>query len=240
MPMLDGILSVEDLELEGTRVFIRVDFNVPLDKKTRTITDDERIQAALPTIRYVIEQGAKVILASHLGRPKGKAVPELSMEPVAARLAELGGFEVHVPDDCIGDAAKKVVQDLRDGQVCLLENLRYHDEEEANDEAFAKELADLARRVRERRLRGRAPRPRLGGRAAQADEHPRHGFPARKGNRVPGQGGGVAGKAVRRRARRREGGGQDRRDRVAAWRSATPSASAAPWPTRCWPHAART
>ena len=141
MPMLDGILSIEDLELEGTRVFIRVDFNVPLDKKTRTITDDERIRAALPTIKYAVEKGAKVILASHLGRPKGKAVPELSMEPVGARLAELGGWEVHVPDDCVGDAAKKVVQDLRDGQVCLLENLRYHDEEEANDEAFAKELA---------------------------------------------------------------------------------------------------
>ena len=144
MPMLDGILSIEDLELEGTRVFIRVDFNVPLDKKTRTITDDERIRAALPTIKYAVEKGAKVILASHLGRPKGKAVPELSMEPVGARLAELGGWEVHVPDDCVGDAAKKVVQDLRDGQVCLLENLRYHDEEEANDEAFAKELAALA------------------------------------------------------------------------------------------------
>ncbi|MCA9597481.1 MAG: phosphoglycerate kinase [Myxococcales bacterium] len=142
--MLDGILSIEDLELEGTRVFIRVDFNVPLDKKTRTITDDERIRAALPTIKYAVEKGAKVILASHLGRPKGKAVPELSMEPVGARLAELGGWEVHVPDDCVGDAAKKVVQDLRDGQVCLLENLRYHDEEEANDEAFAKELAALA------------------------------------------------------------------------------------------------
>src|SRR5262245_15483660 len=144
MAMLDGIRSVDELELAGQRVFIRVDFNVPFDKKTQTITDDERIRAALPTIQFVVGAGAKVILASHLGRPNGKPTPEFSMEPVGARLAELTGLEVHVPDDCVGEAPKKVVQDLRDGQICLLENLRFHAEEEKNDEAFARELASLA------------------------------------------------------------------------------------------------
>ncbi|MCK6537295.1 MAG: phosphoglycerate kinase [Polyangiaceae bacterium] len=141
--MLDGIRCIDELELAGQKVFIRVDFNVPLDKKTRAITDDERIRAALPTVKHAVEAGAKVILASHLGRPKGKPTPEFGMEPVGARLAELTGFEVFVPDDCVGEAAKKVVQDLRDGQVVLLENLRFHAEEEKNDEAFAKELAAL-------------------------------------------------------------------------------------------------
>lgn len=143
MGMLDGIRCIDELELAGQKVFIRVDFNVPLDKKTRAITDDERIRAALPTVKHAVEAGAKVILASHLGRPKGKPTPEFGMEPVGARLAELTGFEVFVPDDCVGEAAKKVVQDLRDGQVVLLENLRFHAEEEKNDEAFAKELAAL-------------------------------------------------------------------------------------------------
>ena len=143
MGMLDGIRCIDELELAGQKVFIRVDFNVPLDKKTRAITDDERIRAALPTVKHAVEAGAKVILASHLGRPKGKPTPEFGMEPVGARLAELTGFEVFVPDDCVGEAAKKVVQDLRDGQVVLLENLRFHAEEEKNDEAFAKDLAAL-------------------------------------------------------------------------------------------------
>jgi phosphoglycerate kinase len=143
MSMLDGIACIDQLELAGQRVFIRVDFNVPLDKKSGKITDDERIRAALPTLTHAVKAGAKVILASHLGRPKGKPTPEYSMEPVGARLAELTGYEVHVPDDCVGDAAKKVVQDLRDGQVALLENLRFHAEEEKNDESFAKELASL-------------------------------------------------------------------------------------------------
>lgn len=143
MGMLDGIRCIDELELTGQKVFIRVDFNVPLDKKTRAITDDERIRAALPTVKHAVEAGAKVILASHLGRPKGKPAPEFGMEPVGARLAELTGYEVFVPDDCVGEAAKKVVQDLRDRQVVLLENLRFHAEEEKNDDAFAKELASL-------------------------------------------------------------------------------------------------
>lgn len=144
MGMLDGIRCIDELELAGQKVFIRVDFNVPLDKKSGKITDDERIRAALPSVKHAMDAGAKVILASHLGRPKGKPTPEYGMEPVGARLAELTGYEVFVPDDCVGEAAKKVVQDLRDGQLVLLENLRFHAEEEKNDEAFAKELASLS------------------------------------------------------------------------------------------------
>jgi phosphoglycerate kinase len=139
---LEGILPIRDLPIENKRVFIRVDFNVPLEDGK--ITDDSRVREALPTIKHALERGARVVLASHLGRPKPGKRTGLSMEPVGARLAELLGVEVHVPEDCIGDAAKKVVYDLRTGQVVLLENLRFHEEEEKNDEAFAKELAKLA------------------------------------------------------------------------------------------------
>ncbi|HEV8550571.1 MAG TPA: phosphoglycerate kinase [Polyangiaceae bacterium] len=143
MAMLDGIKTIDDLPLENKRVFIRVDFNVPLDKASGRITDDERIQASLPTIKKAIASGARVILASHLGRPKGERAPKYSLEPAAARLSELIGQDVFLPDDCIGDAPKKVIGDLRPGQVCLLENLRFHPQEEKNDEAFAKELASF-------------------------------------------------------------------------------------------------
>jgi phosphoglycerate kinase len=138
---MEGIRSIRELPIEGRRLFIRVDFNVPLDGKT--VTDDTRIRASLPTIRHAIERGARVVLASHLGRPKGGRDPKYSLEPAGSVLAGLLGMEVLLADDCIGDGPRKVVGDLRDGQVALLENLRFHPEEEANDEGFARELARL-------------------------------------------------------------------------------------------------
>src|SRR6187402_3379215 len=116
MTTLAGITTIKDLPIENKRVFIRVDFNVPLEEQQdgkMVITDDARIVEALPTIKHAIERGSRVILASHLGRPKKGHDPKLSLEPVGARLAELLGVEVHLPEDCIGDAAKKVVYDLR-------------------------------------------------------------------------------------------------------------------------------
>ncbi len=138
-----AVKNIDELELAGKRVFIRVDFNVPLDKNDRQVTDDTRIRAALPTIRRAIEQKAKVILASHLGRPKGKRVAELSLLPVAERLRDLLEKDVVFPDDCVGAGVKKNVMDMSDGQVVLLENLRFHEEETKNDPAFAEKLASL-------------------------------------------------------------------------------------------------
>jgi phosphoglycerate kinase len=141
MPLPQGIRHVQDLPVEGKRVFARVDFNVPLDKKTQKVTDDSRITATLPTIRHLIERGARIVLGSHLGRPDGQAKPEYSLEPVASRLAELLGTDVVLADEPVGDGARKVVSDLRDGQIGMLENLRFHPGEEANDEQFARTLA---------------------------------------------------------------------------------------------------
>jgi phosphoglycerate kinase len=136
--------TIDALALAGKRVFIRVDFNVPLDDAGR-VTDDARIRAALPTIQYAIKAKAKVILASHLGRPKGK--PEdrekLTLEPAAVRLSELLGEDVILADDCVGDGVRKLVKELKEGQVLLLENLRFHPEEEKNEEGFCRELAAL-------------------------------------------------------------------------------------------------
>lgn len=135
--------TVRDIDVTGRRVLVRVDFNVPLDKKTNEITDDTRIQAALPTIRYLIERRARVILCSHLGRPKG-VTPGLSLKPVAARLAGLLGRPVGTVDDCVGPKAEAAAAALGEGGVLLLENLRFHEEEEKNDPAFARSLASLA------------------------------------------------------------------------------------------------
>jgi phosphoglycerate kinase len=134
-------LSVRDLDLKSKTAFIRVDFNVPLAPGGQEITSDKRIRASLPTIRYVLDQGAAVILASHLGRPKGKPNQEMSLKPVAKRLAELLGKDVKMAPDCIGPEAAKMRP--APGEVLLLENLRFHAEEEKNDPGFSKQLASM-------------------------------------------------------------------------------------------------
>ena len=134
-------LSISDVELRSRRVFMRVDFNVPLaDGK---ITDDTRIEAALPSIQHVIEHGGRLILASHLGRPKGKPDAKYSLKPVANRLVAMLALPVKMASDCVGDDVKQKVAAMQDGDVLLLENLRFHAEEEKNDESFARELASL-------------------------------------------------------------------------------------------------
>jgi phosphoglycerate kinase len=134
-------LSIRDLDLRNKTVFIRVDFNVPLAPGGQEITSDKRIRASIPTIRYALDQGAAVILASHLGRPKGKPNPEMSLKPAAKRLAELLGMEVKMAPDCVGPEVEKMRP--APGQVLLLENLRFHPEEEKNDAGFSKQLAAL-------------------------------------------------------------------------------------------------
>ncbi len=136
------IRRVDQIELKGKRVFIRVDFNVPLNEK-REVTDDTRIVSALPTIQYVCRAGGKAILASHLGRPKGKPDSRYSLAPVAQRLSQRLAKEVSLAPDCVGEEVKAQVQRMKEGEVLLLENLRFHPEEEKNDPAFSKELASL-------------------------------------------------------------------------------------------------
>ena len=135
--------TVKDIDVKGKKVLVRCDFNVPLDAELK-ITDETRINAALPTIKYLLDEGAAVILCSHLGKPKGAVVPKMSLAPVAKSLSEKLGFEVKLAPDCIGEEVAKMAKELECGKAILLENLRFHPEEEANDPAFAKALADLA------------------------------------------------------------------------------------------------
>ncbi|MEO5931498.1 MAG: phosphoglycerate kinase [Candidatus Kapaibacterium sp.] len=136
------VRSIDDIDLAGKRVLVRVDFNVPLDDDGR-ITDDKRITESLPTIRKIIESGGRAVLMSHLGRPKGERKEKYSLRPAAERLSQLLGKEVKLAPDCIGNETKLMVAGMKDGDVLLLENLRFHKEEEANDQAFAKQLAEL-------------------------------------------------------------------------------------------------
>jgi len=136
------IRTVDQIDLKGKRVFIRVDFNVPMDEKN-SVTDDTRILLSLPTIRFVSEASGKVILASHLGRPKGKKDPKFSLAPVAERLSQLLGIKVALATDCIGEEVQKQIGGMREGEILLLENLRFHPEEEKNEEGFSKALASL-------------------------------------------------------------------------------------------------
>jgi phosphoglycerate kinase len=139
-------LTIRDLNVRGKRVFLRVDYNVPLDEKDgqMVITDDTRIKETLPTLKMLIEQGGKLILTAHLGRPKGQREPSMSLRPVAARLAEMLLRPVAFVDDCIGEKVEKTVGALKEGDVLLLENVRYYNEEEKNDPAFAEKLAKVA------------------------------------------------------------------------------------------------
>jgi phosphoglycerate kinase len=136
-------ITIKDLDLRGKRVFIRADFNVPLDDNLM-VTDDRRIRSTLPTINYAIDEGAKVILSSHFGRPEGKRDPRLSLAPVAKRLQRLLNKEVTFARDCVGSQVESLVSKMKEGDVVLLENLRYHPEEEQNNEEFARALASLA------------------------------------------------------------------------------------------------
>jgi phosphoglycerate kinase len=134
---------INEIALKGKRVMFRFDFNVPLDV-SQNITDDNRIRAVLPSLNYALDEGAKVIIISHLGRPKGKRVPQMSLAPVAKRLSRLLDKEVLLADDCIGSDVEKMVQELKPGFIIMLENLRFHKEEEANDDEFSKKLAAFA------------------------------------------------------------------------------------------------
>ena len=138
-----GKKTVEDINVNGKRVLVRVDFNVPRDKTTGAITDDARMRAALPTLQYLVDHGAKVIVMSHLGRPKGKVVEELRLDEVGKHLSELLGKPVKKLNECVGPEVEAAVSEMKDGDVVLLENVRFHPEEEKNDVHFAKKLAAL-------------------------------------------------------------------------------------------------
>ena len=143
MTLLSELRTLEDLKLENQRVFFRLDLDVAIDGDAVADNDVGRIQAALPSLRHAAQAGARIIIGSHRGQPKGRPQPELSLEPVGAKLAELTGWDILLPDECVGDAAKKAIADVRSGQAVLLENLRFNGGEEADDDTFARELCAM-------------------------------------------------------------------------------------------------
>jgi phosphoglycerate kinase len=143
MSLLSDLRTLEELELENQRVFFRLDMDIALDGDSLASVDAGRIQASLASLRYAAQAGARIIIGSHRGQPKGKVQPDLSLEPIGMKLAELSEWDIILPDDCVGDAAKKAIADVRAGQAVLLENLRFNPGEEVDDEAFARELAAM-------------------------------------------------------------------------------------------------
>ncbi len=144
MSLLSDLHSVEELELENKRVFFRLDLDVAVDSQGVVVSDVSRLQAALPSLKHAAQAGARIIIGSHRGQPKGRVQADLSLEPVGAKLAELTDWDIILPDECVGEAARKAITDVRPGQAVLLENLRFNPGEEANDDAFARELASMA------------------------------------------------------------------------------------------------
>jgi len=143
MSLLSDLPSVEELELENKRVFFRLDLDLAVDAQGVVHSDVSRLEGALPSLKHAAQAGARIIIGSHRGQPKGRQQPDLSLEPIGAKLAELTGWDIILPDECVGEAARKAISDARPGQAVLLENLRFHAGEEANDEGFARELASM-------------------------------------------------------------------------------------------------
>ena len=201
--------TIEDIQVNGKKVLVRCDFNVPMDEN-KVITDENRLRGALPTIQYLIKNGAKVILCSHLGRPKGEFNMKYSLRPVAERLSQLLGQEVKMADDVIGESAHKLASELKDGEVTLLENVRFHKEEEKNDPEFAKELASLAE-VYVNDAFGTAHRAQCFHRGRGPSAASRRGrLPDWQGTEHHGQGAGRPGSSLCGGFGRREGVRQDR------------------------------
>ena len=206
-------LSLSQIDVKGKRALVRVDFNVPLEERDgrQAVTDDTRIRESLPTINYLREHGAKVVLMSHLGRPKGKPVGKYSLRSVATRLQEMIGQPVLFSPDCIGKEAEDVGARMREGEVALLENVRFHPEEEKNDPSFAQALARLGEIMSTTPSAVRIARtpPR---KVWRAFANCRGRFPDAKGAALSGPGIGKTGVPVRGCARRRQSLGQDHCD----------------------------
>ena len=196
--------SVSDIDVAGKAVLVRVDYNVPFEPGTQRISDDSRIRASLPTVRYLRDRGCKIILCSHLGRPKGRADEALRMAPVTERLSELLEAPVEQADDCVGEGVREAVASLASGEIIVLENLRFHSGEERNDPAFAAELAALAQLYVDDAF-GTAHRAHASTEGVTRFLPSVAGFALGERARDAGQGPRVAGEALCRHPRRRKG-----------------------------------